>query len=108
MKINPSKIKPIHNWVLIKCEGDPSHEQITSAGIVIPESIGHTEQTVGTVVAVGPGAYHHAGQHKGKFVKMQSSPGDRVLFAQEGAVPIPTDDGYHYELVRETHILGTL
>jgi co-chaperonin GroES (HSP10) len=109
MDIDPDKFRPIHDSVLVRCDSK-FKEHTSSGGIVIPESVGHTEHAIGEVVAVGSGRYHEAGPMKGKFVPTYLKPGDKILFTLEGAEPIhTTDKDHHYEVLQsEIYVLGTL
>jgi co-chaperonin GroES (HSP10) len=108
MGLDPGKIRPIGDKVLVKCRLTPDVK--TSGGIFLPGKVGYNEQAVGEVVSVGPGKYWDSGPYKGKFLPMWVKPGDVVLFTISGAEPIRTDDtAFHYEiLLSETQILGTL
>ena len=67
-------------------------DSVSSGGIHLPESVGHVEQTVGEVVAVGPGRVWDDGPFRGLFIETTYKPGDRVLFHLEGAQPIQTSE----------------
>jgi co-chaperonin GroES (HSP10) len=107
--VDPAKIKPIGDSVLVRCDS-LGKEQVSSGGIIIPESTGHTEHVIGEVIAVGPGKTHFDGPNKGKFIKTYLKPGDMILFSIEGAEPVETsDEDSHYELIKsEISVLGTL
>lgn len=104
-------IRPILDRVLVRIDKASSKFAQTEGGIFIPEDVRHTEQCIGTVVAVGPGKVWDVYPYRDKFVETYVRPGDRVLFAMEGAEPLSwlDDDEYHYEmLTSEIHVLGTL
>jgi co-chaperonin GroES (HSP10) len=109
--VGADKIRPILDRVLIRIEKAKMGFNKTEGGIFIPEDIRHTEQCIGVVVAVGPGKVWDTPPYKGEFVATYVRPGDRALFALEGAEPLTwlDTDEYHYEMLRsEIHILGTL
>jgi len=109
MDLDPTKIRMIGDKVLVRC--DKNHlDTISTGGIVLPATVGNLEQTVGIVLAVGPGKWHLSGPWKGKFVKTYLKPGDRVLFSLEGSAPIDiSDKQYAYAiLLSEHYVLGTL
>lgn len=110
-KPGADQIRPILDRVLVRIDKAKIGLTKTEGGLYIPEDVRHTEQCIGTVVAVGPGKRWDVAPHKDKFIPTYVRPGDRVLFALEGAEPLTwlDTDEYHYEmLLSEIHILGTL
>lgn len=66
------EIIPLEDRVIVRPREE---EEITSAGIIIPESV--AEGAVrGTVIAVGPGKYTESGQ----IIPMMLKVGDEVLY----------------------------
>ena len=98
------KIRPLHDWALIK-----RHEahSMTSGGIVIPE-IAQDEPLEGTIIAIGPGRYQTAKKPGGKtFVPTALQPGQRVVF-MEYATRDVVINGEEITFIREEDIVGTV
>ncbi len=68
-----SKIVPTGDNVVV----EPVAEEVSSSGIIIPESASKEKPMKGTVVAVGPGELMDDGTRK----EMEVSVGDVVLFS---------------------------
>ena len=94
-----STIQPLGDRVVIK---PANQEEMTSFGIVIPDSVKEKPQE-GHVIAVGPGKVLDSGQRASMEVKV----GDRVLFAKYGGTEFKLD-GDDVLVLRESDILAIL
>ena len=93
------KIKPIHDWVLVK----PIEEkEQVRGGIIIPDSAKEKPQEA-EVIALGSGKK----DENGKVMPFEVKVGDRVLITQYGGREVKVE-GEKYTLVREDDILGVV
>jgi len=96
-------ISPLHDRVVII--PDPK-ETVTASGIVIPDTASKEKPQLGTVLAVGPGAFDDSGKRKSMTVKV----GDTVLFGKYSGddVELEAKDGKLVEvkIVHEDSVLG--
>lgn len=93
------KIRPLGGKVLVK---RLEAEQVTSGGIVLPDSAKEKPQR-GTVLALGDGKLLDDGSR----AKFQVKKGNKVLFASYGGTEIKVD-GEEYLLMDESDILAIL
>jgi len=94
------KLKPLADRVVIKEDTD-SAEKKTSAGIIIPVTVGDDKGGKrGEVVAVGPGRIE-----EGELVPPSVKAGDKVIFQWGDKVKIGEDE---YYIVRESEILDVI
>jgi chaperonin GroES len=77
-------LKPLGDRVVVE---PLEQEQMTSSGIVLPETAKEKPQR-GTVLAVGPGGRDESGQRLAPEVNS----GDIVLFAKYSGVEVKVDD----------------
>lgn len=91
------KLKPLNDRVLVK---RLESEEVTSGGIIIPDSAKEKPQK-GQVVAAGPGKL----DDKGALVKMAVKAGDVVLFTKYAGTEIKID-GVEHLVLREDDILA--
>ncbi|MGE5554147.1 MAG: co-chaperone GroES [Betaproteobacteria bacterium] len=89
-------IKPLADRVVVKIL---SQEEVTSGGIVLPDTAKEKPQE-GEVVAVGPGKYED-----GKLVPMTVKVGEKVIFSKYGGTEVKID-GEEYLILRESDILA--
>ncbi|MDI6869778.1 MAG: co-chaperone GroES [Bacillota bacterium] len=89
-------IKPLADRVVVKVL---SQEEVTSGGIVLPDTAKEKPQE-GEVVAVGPGKYED-----GKLVPMTVKVGEKVIFSKYGGTEVKID-GEEYLILRESDILA--
>jgi chaperonin GroES len=94
----PSRIKPLHNRVLIK-RHDPVTQ--TRGGIIIPDA--HTERPVrATVIAVGLRK-----NTKGDTLPPLVAPGDEVLIGKYAGIEVrDPDSGELLSLVDDLEVMG--
>ena len=90
-------IKPLGNRLVIE---PLEQEEITSGGIVLPETAKEKPQQ-GLVLAAGPGDR----DEDGKRIAMDVKVGDKVLFAKYAGTELKMD-GKKLLILRETDILG--
>jgi chaperonin GroES len=90
-------LKPLGDRLIVK---PLEQEEVTSGGIVLPETAKEKPQK-GEVVAAGPGARDEDGER----IPMDVSVGDTVLFAKYAGTEIKLDGDKHL-ILRETDILA--
>ena len=91
------KIRPLDDRVVVE---PLDAEEITSGGIVLPESAKEKPQR-GTVLAVGPGRLLDSGERG----DISISVGDEVLYGKYGGTEIEVD-GEEIKILRESDILA--
>jgi chaperonin GroES len=96
MKLN---IKPLADRLVIK---PLEEEEVTPSGIVLPETAKEKPQK-GEVLAVGPGAR----DDEGKYIPLDVSVKDTVLFAKYAGTEIKVD-GEKVLILRESDILAII
>ncbi len=92
------KIKPLYDRVIILPE---SKENVTSSGIVLPETAQERPQ-FGQIVAVGDGENIDKDNSK-----MKVSVGDRVLYNKYAGVEVKLD-GVTHVILRQIDIIGVV
>ena len=92
-------IKPLGNRVVVEPE---EQEEITSGGIVLPETAKEKPQK-GTILAAGPGER----DDDGKRIPLDVKEGDKVLFAKYSGTEIKLD-GKKVLILRESDLLGII
>lgn len=88
------KIKPLADRVVVEPQ---QAEEVTSSGIIIPDSAKEKPQK-GTVVAAGPGT---------KDEEMQVKIGDTVLYGKYAGTEL-SFDGNDYLIMRQSDILAVI
>ena len=97
------QFKPLSNHVLV--EPATEEEKITKSGIVLPDTVEKKKQSVGTVVAVGPGKMNDAGER----MPVSVSVGQKVLFKEPWSEENKIKDGdKKFFLVEEEDILAII
>ena len=92
------KLKPLADRVLVRAEDT---EESLPSGLVIPDTAKEKPQE-GTVLAVGPGAYH-----EGKRIALDVKEGDRVIFSKYGGTEVKVE-GEELLLLSERDILAII
>ena len=92
-------LKPLADRVVVE---PIEEEEITSGGIVLPETAKEKPQR-GTVIAVGPGGRDDSG----KYVDMEVAKGNTVLFAKYAGTEIKLD-GKKLLIMRESDLLAIM
>ena len=90
-------LKPLADRVVVE---PIEEEEITSGGIVLPETAKEKPQR-GKVIAVGPGGRDDSGKH----VDMEVAEGNTVLFAKYAGTEIKLD-GKKLLIMRESDLLA--
>jgi len=105
-KTAPAKSKigvmPLGDRVLVKPLSAEEAGQVTSFGIIIPDSAKEKPEQ-GRVVAVGPGKKNE----DGKLLPVGVKVGDKVMFNKYGYDEVKVD-GTEYYIVGEQNILAVL
>ncbi|MBC7240357.1 MAG: co-chaperone GroES, partial [Chloroflexi bacterium] len=91
------KLKPLADRVVVQ---PLSQEEVTSAGIVLPETAKEKPQR-GKVIATGPGARNE----KGEIVPLDVKVGDEVIFAKYAGTEIKLSTDETILILRESDIL---
>jgi len=94
-----SKIVPTGDNVVV----EPVTEEVSSSGIIIPETASKEKPAKGKVVAVGPGKL----KDDGSRMEMEISVGDVVLFPTYGPREVKVD-GKDVYVLSATDIFGKL
>lgn len=96
---NKLSISPLGDRVVVK---PLSREEVSTSGIIIPDTASREKPERGTVVAVGPGRYDD-----GDLLPMGVKVGDTVLFSKYGYDEVKID-GTEYFILSESGILAVL
>ena len=94
------KLKPLDNHVILK---PVKPEEITSFGIVLPDSASKEKTDKGEIIAVGDGKLLENGQRQPLSVKV----GDKVVFKSYMPTEIKAD-GEEYLILAESDILAII
>ena len=86
--------RPTQNYIVADV-GD-SEPEVTPFGIILPIPKEEPRQSIGTVIAVGPGRRH---KKTGKLIPTTVRVGDRVAFSKYGHTKIGTLRVFHEESV---------
>lgn len=98
--MNPTKIKPLGNRVLIK----RSKPQTSKGGILLPDSA-QEKPREGIVIEVGPGKVDDNGIREA----MQLKVGDCILFSSYSGTEVKSQDNEgEYLIMSEDDVLGIL
>jgi chaperonin GroES len=92
-------LKPLGNRVVVE---PIEQEEVTAGGIVLPETAKEKPQK-GNVLSVGPGER----DDNGKYIPMDISVGDVVLFAKYSGTEIKID-GKKVLILRDSDILAKI
>lgn len=93
-------LKPLGDRVVVSPA--EKEEKVSSAGIIIPDTVDKEKPAKGKVVAVGPGRYDD-----GELVPMQVKVGQTVLFTKYGYDEVKVD-GKEYYILAESQILAII
>jgi chaperonin GroES len=94
------KLKPIGDHVIVKAV---SKEEVSAAGIIIPDTVDKERSERGEVVAVGAGKQ----LENGSLSKMEVSVGQTVLFKKYAPDEVKVD-GEEYLIIRAEDILAVI
>jgi len=76
-----TKIKPLHNYVLIEPLSEEERGHKTKTGILIPETVDKEKPDQGRVIEVGPGKRDNSPAGEGKLIPVSVKKGDKVVFS---------------------------
>lgn len=94
------KLKPLHDHVIIK---PITEDEVTAAGIVLPDTVDKEKPEKGEVVAIGPGKLMENGQRAPMSVRV----GDKVVFKKYSPDEIK-EGKEEYLIIAESDILAVL
>lgn len=94
------RIQPLSDRIVVKALKE---EEVTTSGIVLPDTVDKEKKTEGEVVAVGPGKLLESGARG----TMELSVGQKVLFKSWGGDDV-TVDGEDYKILSQDDILAIL
>lgn len=94
------KLKPLSDHLIVE---PISVDEITKAGIILPDTVDKEKPEKGTVVAVGPGKMLDNGQLQPLAVKV----GDVVVFKKYSPDEVKVDDK-EYLVLSESDILAVV
>ncbi len=92
-------IQPLGDRVLVK---PMPKDEVSTSGIIIPDSARQEAPSKGTVVAVGAGRYED-----GDLLPMTVKVGDTILFSKYGYDEVKVD-GQDYYILSESGVLAIL
>lgn len=98
-----TKIKPLHNNVLIEPLGEAERGAMTKSGIIIPETVDKEKPDQGRIIEVGPGKRDESG----KIIPMSVKEGQRVVFSKYSPDEIKVGDKKYY-IISEDNILAII
>jgi len=93
-------LKPLHDHVIVKAI---TEDEITKAGIVLPDTVDKEKPEKGEVVAIGPGKLMDNGQRAPMSVKV----GEKVMFKKYSPDEIKVEDE-EYLVIQESDIMAIL
>ncbi|MBI4692020.1 MAG: co-chaperone GroES [Candidatus Terrybacteria bacterium] len=103
-----TKIKPLHNNVLIEPLSEAERGSMTKSGIIIPETVDKEKPDQGRIIEVGPGKRNEAG----KIIPLSVKKGQRVVFSKYSPDEIKVGDPYgqakKYYIISEDNILAII
>ncbi len=94
------KLKPLGDHVIVK---PITEDEVTKAGIVLPDTVDKEKPEKGEVMAIGPGKLLDNGQLAEMTVKV----GDKVMFKKYSPDEIKIEEE-EYLIISEGDILGIL
>ncbi len=95
-----TKIKPLGDHVVVKLLEE---QEVTTFGIILPETVDKEKKAQGEVIAVGPGKLLDSGARAQMDVKV----GDVVIFKKWGGDEVEIE-GEEYKIVSQEDILAVL
>jgi chaperonin GroES len=94
------KLRPLGDRVIVK---PAAKEEMTKAGIILPDTVDKERQEQGEVIAVGPGRVSESGQ----IVPMSIKIGDKVVFKKYGPDEVKIDD-QEFLVISESDIMAVI
>lgn len=95
-----AKLRPLGDHVIVKAL---SNDEITKAGILLPDTVNKEKPEKGEVIAIGPGKLLENGQRATPSVKV----GDKVVFKKYSPDEVKVD-GQEYLVISESDIMAVL
>lgn len=89
------KLKPLGNRVVVQ---PLTEEEVTKAGIILPDTVDKEKKAEGKVIAVGDGE---------KIVKLNLKKGDRVLFGKYAGEEVKVDK-IDYKILSRKDVLAII
>jgi len=93
-------LKPLHDNVIVK---PITEDEVTKAGIVLPDTVDKEKPEKGKVVAVGPGKIMDNGQR----IPLSIEVGQKVMFKKYSPDEIKID-GVEYLMISESDIIAII
>jgi len=93
-------LKPLHDNVVIKASNE---DEVTKAGIVLPDTADKEKPEQGEVIAVGPGKL----LENGNRAEMSVAVGNKILFKKYSPDEIKLE-GEDYLVISESDIIAVL
>jgi len=91
--------KPLNDHVLIK---PINGQEVSKAGIILPDTVDKEKPEKGEVVAIGPGKLLENGQRAAMSIKV----GDKVIFKKYSPDELPGDDDLL--MIKEEDIMAVI
>jgi len=88
-------LKPLGDRVVVK---PTPQEEVTKAGIILPDSVDKEKKAEGEVVAIGNGE---------KILKLNLSTGQKVVYRQYGGEEVTVDE-VEYKILSEDDLLAVI
>jgi len=98
-----TKIKPLHNNILIEPISEEERGHKTKSGIFIPETISKEKPDQGTIIEVGPGKR----DENGKLIPVSVKKGQKVIFSKYGPDEIKVGEKKYF-IISEENILAII
>lgn len=95
-----SKLRPLGDRVIVK---PAAKEEMTKAGILLPDTVDKERPEHGEVIAVGPGKTLETGQVAPMSIKI----GDKVVFKKYGPDEVKVDD-VDYLVISESDVMAVI
>lgn len=93
-------LKPLHDNVIVK---PIAEDEITKAGIVLPDTVDKEKPEKGEVIAIGPGKLLDNGQRSQMSVEV----GNKVIFKKYSPDEVKVD-GEEYLVISESDIIAII
>lgn len=94
------KLRPLNDYILVK---SISKEEVTSSGIILPDTVDKERPEHGEVVAVGPGKMLETGSRAPIDVQV----GQKVMFKKFAPDPVKVE-GEEYLVIRNDDIVAVI
>ncbi|MEW5907954.1 MAG: co-chaperone GroES [Patescibacteria group bacterium] len=98
-----TKVKPLHNNILIEPLSGKEEGSKTKSGIIIPDTVDKEKPDQGKVIEVGPGKR----DENGKLTPISVKKGQTVIFSKYSPDEIKVGDKKYY-IISEDNILAII